>query len=167
MEILMTMAPVINEGVPSLSFRLKDDEHIVSNEQMRELLDFQREAREQVNGNESVLEGFWSMISGEDNQQRSSIQNPIIWIFHSWMRKRIFGRMKESKVIDMEVNWLYLTLVARQAIDPSYIMINQWCCEPISGSGQIGSGCYLSMIAISVKSGITRNTKFILAENSL
>ena len=32
MEILMTMAPVINEGVPSLSFRLKDDEHIISYE---------------------------------------------------------------------------------------------------------------------------------------
>jgi hypothetical protein len=45
----------------------------------------------------------------------------------------------------MEVNWLYLTLIAGQPIDPAHLMINQWCCEETSGSRDIGSGCYLSM----------------------
>jgi hypothetical protein len=46
-------------------------------------------------------------------------------------------------------------------------MINRWCCEAISGSGDIGSGCNLSMLAISLRPGITRNPKFLLVETSL
>jgi hypothetical protein len=46
-------------------------------------------------------------------------------------------------------------------------MINRWCCEATSGSGDIGSGCYLSMLAISLKPGITRNPKHLLAGTSL
>jgi hypothetical protein len=38
------------------------------------------------------------MISGEANQQRNSIRNPIIQVFHSWMCKRILGRMGKTKV---------------------------------------------------------------------
>jgi hypothetical protein len=34
-------------------------------------------------------------------------------------------------------------------------MINWWCCEATSDSGDIGSGCYLSMLAISLRPGIT------------
>jgi hypothetical protein len=46
-------------------------------------------------------------------------------------------------------------------------MINQWCCEAPSGSGDIGSGCYLSMLAISLRPGITRNPKHLLPGTSL
>jgi hypothetical protein len=46
-------------------------------------------------------------------------------------------------------------------------MINRWCCEATSGSGDIGSGCYLSMLAISLKPGITSNPKHLLAGTSL
>jgi hypothetical protein len=65
------------------------------------------------------------------------------------MCKRIMGRMREKKVTDMELNWLYSALIAKQPIDASYIMINRWCCEATSGSGDIGLWCYLSMLAIS------------------
>jgi hypothetical protein len=83
------------------------------------------------------------------------------------MCKRILGRMRESKITDMEVNWLYSTLIAKQPIDPSHLMINRWCCEATSGSGDIGSGCYLSMLAISLRLGITRNLEHLLVGTSL
>jgi hypothetical protein len=46
-------------------------------------------------------------------------------------------------------------------------MINWWCCEATSSSGDIGSGCYLSMLAISLRQGITRNPKHLLPGTSL
>jgi hypothetical protein len=46
-------------------------------------------------------------------------------------------------------------------------MINRWCCEETSGSGDIGSGCYLSMLAISLRPGITSNSKHLLVGTSL
>jgi hypothetical protein len=107
------------------------------------------------------------MISGEAHQQRNSIWNPIIQVFHPWMCKRILGRMRETKVTDTELNWLYSALIARQPIDPSYFMINRWCCEATSGLGDIGLGCYLSMLAISLRPGIPRNPKHILPGTSL
>jgi hypothetical protein len=70
--------------------------------------------------------------------------------------------MRETKVTDTELNWLYSALNARQPIDPSYLMINRWCCEATSASGDIGSGCYVSMLAISLRPGITRNPKHLL-----
>jgi hypothetical protein len=114
-----------------------------------------------------MLDGFWNLISGEAHQQRNSIQNPIIQVFHSWMCKRIMGRMRETKVIDTKFNWLYSALIARQPIDPSYLMINRWCCEATLGSGDIGSGCYLSMLAISLRQGIPRNPEHLLPGTSL
>jgi hypothetical protein len=77
------------------------------------------------------------------------------------------GRMRETKVTDTELNWLYSALIARQPIDPSYLMINRWCCEVTSRSGDIGSGCYLSMLAISLRPGITRNPEHLLPGTSL
>jgi hypothetical protein len=35
------------------------------------------------------------------------------------MCKRIMGRMRETKVTDTEMNWLYSDLIAKQPIDPS------------------------------------------------
>jgi hypothetical protein len=77
------------------------------------------------------------------------------------------GRMRETKVTDTELNWLYSALIARKPIDPSYLMINQWCCEATSGSGDIGLGCYLSMLAISLRMRISRNSKHLLPGTSL
>jgi hypothetical protein len=47
--------------------------------------------------------------------------------------------MRETKITNTELNWLY----------------------------SAGSGCYLSMLAISLRSGITRNPKHLLPETSL
>jgi hypothetical protein len=87
----MTMAPILNEGVSSLSFRLEGIEKVVPYEYIREFLGFQKGAPEQVNVQEGTLDGFWSMIAGGAHQQRNSIWNPIIQVFHSWMCKRIWG----------------------------------------------------------------------------
>jgi hypothetical protein len=45
LEILMTMAPILNEGVPSLSFRLEGIQQVVPYEHIRELLFLNRELR--------------------------------------------------------------------------------------------------------------------------
>jgi hypothetical protein len=75
--------------------------------------------------------------------------------------------MRETKITNTELNWLYSALIAKQPIDPTHLMINLWCCEATSGSGNIGSGCYLSMLAISLRPGITRNPKHLLPGTSL
>jgi hypothetical protein len=104
LEILMTMARILDDGVPSLSFRLEGIQQVVPYEHIRELLGFQKEAPEKVDVPEGMLDGFWNMISGEAHQQRNSIRNPISQVFHSWMSKRILGRMRETKVTDTELN---------------------------------------------------------------
>jgi hypothetical protein len=83
------------------------------------------------------------------------------------MCKRVLGRMRETKVTETELNWLYSALIAKQQIEPSYFMINRWCCEATLGAGHIGSGCYLSMLAISLRPGITRNPEHLLRGTSL
>jgi hypothetical protein len=113
LEILMTMAPILDEGVPSLSFRLEGIQQVVPYEHIRELLGFQKGALEKVDTPEGMLDGFWNLISGEAHQQRNSVRNPIIQVFHSWMCKRIMGRMRETKVTDTELNWLYSALIAK------------------------------------------------------
>jgi hypothetical protein len=146
---------------------LEGIQQVVPYEQIRELLGFQKGAPEKVDVPEGMLDGFCNLISGEAHQQRNSIRNPIFQVFHSWMSKRILVRMRETKVIDTEFNWLYSALIARQPIDPSYLMINQWCCEATSGSGDIGSLCYLSMLAISLRPGIPRNPEHLLPGTSI
>jgi hypothetical protein len=167
LEILMTMAPVLDEGVPSLSFWLEGIQQVVPYENIRELLGFPKGASEKVDMPEGMLDGFWYLISGEAHQQRNPIRNPIIQVFQSLMCKKILGRMRETKVTNMELNWLYSALIARQPIDPSYLMINRWCCEATSGSEDIGSGCYLSKLAISLRLGIPRNPEHFLPGTSL
>jgi hypothetical protein len=75
--------------------------------------------------------------------------------------------MREIKITNTDLNWPYSGLIARQPIDPTHLTINRWCCEATSGSGDIGSGCYLFMLAISLKPGITRNPKHLLPGTSL
>jgi hypothetical protein len=125
----MTMAHILDEGVPSFSFRLDGVEQVDSYEYIWELLGFQKGAPERVYVHEGTLEGFWSVITGGAHQQRNTSRNPIIQVFHTWMCKRILGRMREIKVTNMKLSWLYSALIARQPIDPSHLMINRWCCE--------------------------------------
>jgi hypothetical protein len=65
LEILMTMAPILDEGVPSLSSRLEGIQQVVPYEHIRELLGFQKGASEKVDVQEGMLDGFWNLISGE------------------------------------------------------------------------------------------------------
>jgi hypothetical protein len=65
LEILMTMAPILDEGVSSLSFRLEGIQQVVPYEHIRELLGFQKGAPEKVDVPEGMLDGFWNMISGK------------------------------------------------------------------------------------------------------
>jgi hypothetical protein len=106
LKILITMAPILDEGVPSLSFRLEGIQQVVPYEHIWELLVFQKGGPEKVDVPEGMLDGFWNLIFGEAHQQRNSIQNPIIQVFHSWICKRILGRMRETKVTNTELNWL-------------------------------------------------------------
>jgi hypothetical protein len=69
LEILMTMAPILDEGVPSLSFCLDGIQQVVPYEQIRELLGFQKRAPEKVDVPDGMLDGFWNLISGEAHQQ--------------------------------------------------------------------------------------------------
>jgi hypothetical protein len=119
LEIFVTMVLILDEGVPSLSFRLEGIQQAVPYEHIRELLGFQKGAPDKVDVPDGMLDGFWNLISRVAHQQRNSIRNPIIQVFHSWMCKRIMGRMRETKVTDTELNWLYSALIARQPIDPS------------------------------------------------
>jgi hypothetical protein len=64
-EILMTMAPILDEGVPSVSFWLEGIPQVVPNEHIRELLCFQKEAPEKVDVSEGMLDGFWNRIQGK------------------------------------------------------------------------------------------------------
>jgi hypothetical protein len=45
LEIIMTMAPILDEGVPSLSFRLEEIQQVVPYEHIRSYLVFKRELR--------------------------------------------------------------------------------------------------------------------------
>jgi hypothetical protein len=58
LEILMTMAPILDKGVPSLSFRLVRIQQVVPYENIRELLGFQKGAPKKVDVPESMLDGF-------------------------------------------------------------------------------------------------------------
>jgi hypothetical protein len=78
LEILMTMVPILDEGVSSLSLRLEGIQQVVPYEHIWELLIFQKGAPEKVDVPEDMLDGFWNLISGEAHQQRNSIRNTII-----------------------------------------------------------------------------------------
>jgi hypothetical protein len=56
-KVLMTLAPVINEGVPCLSFRLEDEKQLVPYGYIGELLGYKKEARSKLTS-KTMLEGF-------------------------------------------------------------------------------------------------------------
>jgi hypothetical protein len=78
-----------------------------------------------------------------------------------------FGENGRAKITNTKLNWFYSALIDKQPIDPTHLMINRWCCEATSSLGDIGSGCYLSMLAISLRPGIIRNPKHLLPGTSL
>jgi hypothetical protein len=89
LEILMTMAPILDEGVPSFSFRLEGVEQMVPYEYIRELLGFQKGAPGEVYVHGGTLEGFWSVIAGGAHQQRN--QDPTIQVCHFVVQVNFWG----------------------------------------------------------------------------
>jgi hypothetical protein len=67
LEILMTIAPILDDGVQSLSFRLEGIQQVVPYEYVRELLGFQKGAPEKVDVSLGMLDGFWRLISRESH----------------------------------------------------------------------------------------------------
>ena len=62
------------------------------------LLGFKSNANEMVEVEDGELDEFWMKIVKDVNRQRKNISNVILQIFHSWVSKRIIGRMRESNV---------------------------------------------------------------------
>jgi hypothetical protein len=60
--ILMTMVPVLDEGVSSLSFHLEGDDQVVCYKYVRELLGFRKGAPGQISVHENMVEGFWGEL---------------------------------------------------------------------------------------------------------
>jgi hypothetical protein len=72
----MTTGPILDEGVPILSFLLEGILQMVPFEHIRELLGFQKRAPEKVDVSEGMLDGFWNLILGEAHQQRKFYPEP-------------------------------------------------------------------------------------------
>jgi hypothetical protein len=58
LEVLMALAPVINEGVSCLSFHLEDEEQLVSYGYIGELLSYKKEAQSKLMSKKKMLGGF-------------------------------------------------------------------------------------------------------------
>jgi hypothetical protein len=54
----MTLAPIINEGVSCLSFRLEDEKQLVPYGCIGELLGYKKEARSKLMSKKKMLGGF-------------------------------------------------------------------------------------------------------------
>jgi hypothetical protein len=132
----MTIAPILDDGVQSLSFRLEGGQKVVPYEHVRELLGFHKGAPEKVDVPPDMLDGFWRLISGEAHQQRNCIRNPIIHVFHSWMSKD-FG---EDKGDEGDRHGVELALLGFncQAANRPLIPYDQ----PLVLRGNIGCGRY-------------------------
>jgi hypothetical protein len=76
-----------------------------------------------------------------------------------------FGENERDKDNQHRVDLALLGFDCQAANRPHSPMINWWCCEATSDSR--GSGCYLSMLAISLRPTIPRNPEHLLGETSL
>jgi hypothetical protein len=90
----------------------------------------------------------------------SEPHRPSVLLLCKW----IFGRMRETKITNTELNWFYLALIAKKPINPTHL----WSTGGVVSNIRFGrSGCYLSMLTISIKLGITRNPNHLLPGTSL
>jgi hypothetical protein len=125
----MTMVPILDEGVSSLSFCLEGVQQVVPYKYIRELLGFQKGAPELADMQEGMLDGFCNIITRGSHQQRNGIWNPIIQVFHLWMCKRILGENERDKGNRHEDESALLGFDCQVANRPPHLMISLWCCE--------------------------------------
>jgi hypothetical protein len=144
----MTMAPILDEGVSSLSFHLERIQQVVPYEYIRELLGFQKGAPELVDVPEGMLDRFWNMIAGGAHQQRY-YPEPNHTNVSLMNVQKDFGENDRNKGNRHRVELALLGFDCQAANRPPHLMINRWCCEATSGSRDIGSGvtspCWLSL----------------------
>ncbi|CAO2163952.1 unnamed protein product [Urochloa humidicola] len=156
LEMLVSMKKEIrvinNRGdeAPFLSFWIKDERRHISYESIETMFGFHKSAPEKLEVKEGELDRFWEKISIDDKHTRKSICNIVLQIFHTWMSKRILGRMKEGKVVENELNWIYAALVKKKKINPTTVMINKWLQDTNSGTRKVGMACYLTKIAYTL-----------------
>jgi hypothetical protein len=81
--------------------------------------------------------------------------------------QRDFGENERDKDNQHRVELALLGFDCQAANRPHSPMINRWCCEATSGSRDIGSGCYLSMLSISLRPANPRNPEHLLGGTSL
>jgi hypothetical protein len=85
------MAPILDEGVPSLSFRLEGIQQVVPYEHIRELLGFQKGALEKVDMPEGMLDGFWNLISEKPTNNEIPSGTPLSKYFTHGCVKGLWG----------------------------------------------------------------------------
>jgi hypothetical protein len=87
---------------------------------------FKKGAPEQVYVHEGTLEGFWSVFVGGAHQQRNSIRTPSSKYVTCCAKD--FGENERDKDNQHGAELALLGFV-KKPIDPTHLMINQWCCE--------------------------------------
>ena len=61
------------------------------------MLGFKSNACEIVQVEDGELDEFWTKIAKDVNRQRKNISNVTLQIFHSWLSKRIVGRIENQR----------------------------------------------------------------------
>jgi hypothetical protein len=90
-EVLMILAPVINEGVSCLLFHLEDEEQLVPCGYIEELLGYKKEAQGKLMSKKKMLGGFL----GNDFERRlQGTQNFYLSGF-------LWGRVHEARKVEM------------------------------------------------------------------
>jgi hypothetical protein len=124
LEILMTMTPILDEGVSSLSFQLEGIQQVVSYEHIRELLGFQKRAPEKRRCAGRHVRWFLEYDVGRSPRTNKFYLEQHHRSVSLMDEQKDFGENEGKKGDETELNCLYSTLIARQPIEPSYLMIN-------------------------------------------
>jgi hypothetical protein len=91
LDVLMTLVPVINEGVSCLSFHLEDEEQLVPYGYIGELLGYKKEAQKKLISKKKMLEGYF----GDDFERRlQGTQNFSLSGF-------LWNRVHEARKVEM------------------------------------------------------------------
>jgi hypothetical protein len=91
LEILMTIAPMLDEGVQSLSFRLEGIQQVVPYEYVMELLGFQKGAPEKVDVSDGLLDGFWNLFSEKPTNNAIASATPLSKYFTLGCARGLWG----------------------------------------------------------------------------
>jgi hypothetical protein len=90
---------------------------------IRELLGFQREPRNKW----MCMEAHWKFFLEYEHGRRPSMKKFYPEPHHPRVSlmdvQKILGRIRETKITNTELNWLYSALIARQPTVPTHLMV--------------------------------------------